>query len=92
MKHKFKIWFITISILLIGLHFFAVTYANKMVANLKVNPSPDLYANDYQFQYLAYWLSNGIFWLIGLVLIVSLVLIALDKTAIKTHNKPIKRD
>ena len=87
MKHKFKIWFITILILLIGLHFFAVTYANKMVANLKVNPSPDLYANDYQFQYLAYWLSNGIFWLIGLVLI------ALDKTAIKTHNtyEPISR-
>ncbi len=83
MKHKFKIWFITISVLLIGLHFFAVTHANRMVAKLKVNPSPDLYANDFQFQYLAYWLSNGIFWLIGLVLIVSLVLIALDKTGAK---------
>ena len=83
MKHKFKIWFITISILLIGLHFFAVTYANKMVANLKVNPSPDLYANDYQFQYLAYWFSSDIFWLIGLVLILTLVLIVLDKTSDK---------
>jgi hypothetical protein len=60
-----------ISYLVLGLsliHYLGNRYADKMMEILKANPSPDLYANDHGFQYVAFWYTQGLGWLILLLI------------------------
>lgn len=61
------LWFLMGSI---AIHCAAVRYADRAMVRLALDPLPELYANDHNFQYLAYWFTYGLIWL-GLLLVIS---------------------
>ena len=62
-----------------GIHMLGEVYASKMMEILTENPSPDLYANDYGFQYVAFWFPWGVVLAFGLVSTAILLRKALDR-------------
>lgn len=69
---------INLSTLIVGvvvIHFLGKLYASRMMAELKVNPSPDLYANDFGFQYVAFWYIFGA----GLLVVLLVGIFILNK-------------
>lgn len=50
----------------IVIHLLGNRYADRMMRVLEVDPSPDLYANNHGFQYVAFWYAQGLGWLIVL--------------------------
>jgi hypothetical protein len=46
----------------LAIHLLGERYADRMMHILEVAPSPDLYANDYGFQYAAFWYTQGVGW------------------------------
>jgi hypothetical protein len=55
------------------IHHLGNRYADRMMNILEVHPSPDLYANDHGFQYVAFWYTQGIG--ISLLLVISAFLL-----------------
>ncbi|MDM3872021.1 hypothetical protein QSV34_11750 [Porticoccus sp. W117] len=54
---------------LVGVHLLADSHAKNMMEVLIAHPSPDLYANNYGFQYMAYWYMHGSMWLFILLVL-----------------------
>jgi hypothetical protein len=69
---------LNVFVLLIGggsIHLAGKTYADRMMEELTVNPSPDLYANNNGFQYVAFWFVYGF----ALILLLLLGMLFLNK-------------
>lgn len=62
-----------------AIHLRAVHYSDKMAGILEKQPSPDLYANNEGYQYMAYWYTYGLGWLVSLLLIGCISLIWYNK-------------
>jgi len=75
MRKKSRIILIAVYIGLgfVGIHILGEVYATKMMDELVKNPSPDLYANNHGFQYVAFWFTRGIALLFALLLSAILI-------------------
>ncbi|WP_444944438.1 hypothetical protein ACJJIK_05365 [Microbulbifer sp. ZKSA006] len=65
------------------IHLLGEFYATKMMEVLTENPSPDLYANDHGFQYVAFWFP----WGMALAFLLILSAVALHKNLGRTRAK-----
>lgn len=83
MKNESSLFgWITASTFLLGLvllHALGYIYAENMMDVLSEKPSGDLYANDFGFQYLAFWITQGWIFLVLLIIYVPIQGIALRK-------------
>ena len=74
-----KIYLFTIILWLVCVSIYAWVYVTNMMNHLKINPSPDLYANNSGFQFIAFLLTRGFPAFVILVAILFVEIIILKK-------------